>query len=203
MCANFKRRQEKRTASLSPLSCVFSMVPSMLLYKLLFLQLESLTCYLMLIRTEQLHFCMYNTWRSEQSKLFGLFFIISSWGGAGLRGLHVLSSWGPACTGWPLGLRGVPWCWQQSLQKQHCNLIDGHCVAGEGQNCLVRWWLARLMSQEKVKGECDSSLALPCILSARRWLRTCSGLRVLLWLHLGWMSAVHWQLISVLFMAGS
>lgn len=117
--------------------------------------------------------------------------------------LHVLSSWGtgPACPGWPLSPRGVPCPW---LQKQCCHIIDDRCAAGEGHNnCLAKRWLACLMSQEKVKGECDSSLPLPCISSARRWLRTCPGLRVLLWLSLGCVSAVQWQLISVLFMAGS
>lgn len=63
----------------------------MLLFEFLFLQLESLTCYLMPIRTEQLHFCICSTWKREQSRLFGfiLFFIISSWGGAGLGGSYM------------------------------------------------------------------------------------------------------------------
>lgn len=106
MCTNFKRRQDKRTTSVPPLSCVFCVVSSMLLYKLLFSQLKSLTCYLMPVKTEQFHFCMCNTWIWKQSRVFSsiLFFIISSWGGAGLGGRHVLSSWAregshdPACS---------------------------------------------------------------------------------------------------------
>lgn len=75
MCASFWREQERRTTSVSPLSCVCNMVPSTLLCKLLISQLEILTCYLILRRTEQLPICMCYTWTWERGKLSGFILI--------------------------------------------------------------------------------------------------------------------------------
>lgn len=138
MCTNFKRRQEKRTTSVPPLLCVFCVVSSMLLYKLLFSQLESLTCYLMPVKTKQFHFCMCNTWIWKQSRVFSsiLFFIISSWGGAGLGGRHVLSSWAREVSHDPEAVLSPHWgpmCGWGGTELP-CEMVAGtpH-VTGEGQ----------------------------------------------------------------------
>lgn len=57
---------------------------------------------------------------------------------------------------------------------------------------LGRRWLERLVSLEKVKGQCDSSLRGGGWGRALGWA-CCSD----------WMSAAQWQLLSALFMAGS
>lgn len=195
MCTNFKRRHEKRTTSVPPLSCAFCVVSSMLLYKLLFSQLESLTCYLMPVKTEQYHFCMCNTWIWKQSRVFSsiLFFIISSWGGAGLGGWHVLSSWArevshdPACSvcrsSAVTSLRATPW-----LGRDRTALWDG----GWHASCHRR----------RSRGSVTAACPLPVSqVQGGGWGRTLGWAG--LWLPLGWMTAAHWQLISVLFMAGS
>lgn len=142
MYAYMKREQEKGTPLRSPLPCVRNMVPSMTL----FLQLEIPTCYLIL-RTEQLHICLCNTWAWEQGKLF--LFSCSSWGGAGLGKAACavqLENWTHLCRGASDPKRGPvsSSCHLQCLclcllrvwerTRLLCELMTGTShVTGEGQ----------------------------------------------------------------------